>query len=199
MPSLFEGQPMEMTGMQPEWLEEVAQKLLGGSEDHPGGIAGKAMAGRTATPLPKDFPLTSPVDPLSMMGANIASQYLGQGQQYQPPPFGGFDYNMGPSGASGAVGFGDEPPFEEFDPTVTIGGEPPFEPILPPQYEGPMIGGMHAPPGTNQAFTQSNPMMQSPIQDPMAQIMGGVQQDPYQMPWAMQQAIQQGNWPPQGY
>ncbi|MHC4605151.1 MAG: hypothetical protein ACYS6W_17685 [Planctomycetota bacterium] len=142
-----QGQPMEMTGLQPEWLSELAQKVLGGSEDYPGGIVGKALQGRGATPLPEGMPLTSPVDPLSMMGANIASQYMG-GQQYNAPPFGTYDYGM-PGYDAGGLETGLPGGGSDFDPITTIGGggEPPITPIQPPDITQPPMTSLGDPEG----------------------------------------------------
>jgi len=152
----MEGQPVEMQPMVPEWLEEQRKRMV--TE-----LADQAMSGRAATPTPEGFPLTSPVDPMSTMGMDIMSQYLGGGQ-YNPAPFGTWESSMAPPPGGGM-------PTDPWaiPPTTTGGGggvvpppegTPPQAFVPPPQ---PPIGRVQPPPPIG-------PPTQPPIQPPMERI-----------------------------
>jgi hypothetical protein len=138
MGGICQGEELQMTGLMPDWMEEAGKDIMGYL---------RPKIGEGATPLPEGFPLTSPVDPLSLGGANIMSQFMGGGQYNQPPP-GTFDFQMpgAYTGVDGETTIGDGDWVEEFDPGTTISGDivtdrPPRDPITyfenPPDMGGP--------------------------------------------------------------
>ncbi|MEE9510430.1 MAG: hypothetical protein V3V81_08050 [Candidatus Bathyarchaeia archaeon] len=179
-----QGDPVEMASLMPEWMEEFGQDIIGYLKQPVG--AGSRFT-QPATALPEGFPLTSPVSPLSMGGADIMSQFMGSGQYQQPQP-GSFNYQMPGSdwiGGDYETGIGDEPPPEPFDPDVGFGAGIPFErppimdglppeppppilpPIQPPQILPPeFMGGTSLPPFTHPAQPPSIIGQQYPIQQP---------------------------------
>jgi len=152
-----QGTEGDLANLMPEHLMKLQEDIVGYLTQPTAG-GGAPRYTQPATRLPRDFPLTSPVDPMSMMGADIMTKYLG-GEGYQPSPYGTYDWGNQyeepyiPDGDDTEIpGDPTDPldPFDPIDPTDPLDpfgptGDPtnpldPFGPAAPPSAPPTMPG-----------------------------------------------------------